>query len=384
MSANPNTAGTQAADSLRRRKSDRRQEAEQRIIPGAMRVPPWEEQRTQYLTRLLFWALGLAYFNLGGAAQTSAWVSLAVFNAVFLLYGAEIAWFMRHAARWLDVRWRWHATMWVDLLAASFAILADPAVISPGFLVYLMVILGNGMRYGLRLFAEAVAGSLLCALLVIGLRLFDYLDAVSVSAVFFLLFFVIIVLYSYSLTANIEKGRRRIEDERDRDHLTGLLNRRALYERAERLLRDPVTGRAPLVILFADLDRFKAVNDNHGHHVGDRVLADIGRLFAESVRGTDLVARYGGDEFLLILRDMDLAEAAVLAGRLQQTLADWSRRENVDLSLSVGLGQYPDHGADLKSVIERVDQAMYRGKLARGGGGGILQVGQAMPAGANP
>jgi diguanylate cyclase (GGDEF)-like protein len=377
-----NAAEEQTADNRRRRKADRRH-TERRVTPNTMRVPPWEEQRTQYLTRLLFCALGIAYFNLGGAAQTSAWVNLTVVNTVLLCYGAEIVWFMRHATRRLDVRWRWHLTMWVDLLAASFAILADPAVISPGFLAYLMVILGNGMRYGLRLFAEAVVGSLMCASLVIGLRLFDYLDAISVSAAFFLLFFVIIVLYSYSLTANIEKGRRRLEAERDRDHLTGLLNRRALYERAERLLCDPVTGRAPLVVLFADLDRFKAVNDNHGHHVGDRVLAEIGRLFAGSVRDTDLVARYGGDEFLLILRDLDLAGAAVLAGRLQQTLADWSRRENVDLSLSVGLGQYPDHGADLKTVIERVDQAMYRSKLARGGGG-ILQVGQVMPVGAAP
>ena len=244
-----------------------------------------------------------------------------------------------------------------------------------------MVILGNGMRYGLRLFAEAVIGSLLCALLVIGLRLFDYLDAVSISAAFFLLFFVIFVLYSYSLTANIEKGRKRLEAERDRDHLTDLLNRRALHERAERLLRDPASGRESLVVLFADLDRFKAVNDNHGHHAGDRVLAEIGRLIACSVRNTDLVARYGGDEFLLILRDMNLVEAGVLAERLQRMLAEWSRRHEIDLSFSIGLGQFPDHGADLKTVIERVDQAMYQCKLARGGGG-ILQVGQAPPAGA--
>ena len=377
-----NTAGESIADSHRRRKADRRREVERRAA-DTVRTPSWEEQRTQYLTRLLFWALGLAYFNLGGATHTSAWVSLAVFNAVFLLYGVEIGWFMRHAARRLDVRWRWHATMWVDLLAASFAVLADPAVISPGFLVYLMVILGNGMRYGLRLFAEAVIGSLVCALLVIGLRLFDYLDAVSVSAVFFLLFFVIFVLYSYSLTANIEKGRKQLETERDRDQLTGLLNRRALHERAGLLLRGSGSGREPLAVLFADLDRFKAVNDNHGHHVGDRVLAEIGRLIAGSVRITDLVARYGGDEFLLVLQDTNLAEAGVLAERLQQTLAEWSRHHDVDLSFSIGLGQFPDHGADLKTVIERVDQAMYQSKLMRGGGG-ILQVGQAVPAGATP
>jgi len=364
--------------STRRRKADGRSGVDRRGAP-VVRVPPWQEQRAQYLTRFLFWALGLAYFNLGGASHTSAWVSLAVFNTVFLLYGVEIACLMHHAARRLEVRWRWHVTMWVDLLAASFAILADPAVISPGFLAYLMVILGNGMRYGLRLFAEAVIGSLTCALLVIGLRLFDYLDAVSVSAVFFLLFFIIIVLYSYSLTANIEKGRTRLEDERDRDHLTGLLNRRALHERAERLLQNPGTGGEPLVVMFADLDRFKAVNDNHGHHVGDRVLAEIGRMLACAVRDSDLVARYGGDEFLLILRDTNLAEADALAERLQQNLNEWSRREDIDLSFSIGLGQFPDHGADLKSVIERVDQAMYRSKLERGRGG-ILQVGQVAPA----
>ena len=365
-------------DSGRRRKADRRNGMERRG-GHAVRVPPWVEQRAQYLTRLLFWALGLAYFNLGGATQTSAWASLMAFNAVFLLYGAEIAFFMRHAARRLEVRWRWHLTMWIDLFAATFAILADPAVLSPGFLVYLMVILGNGMRYGLRLFAEAVIGSLVCALLVIGLRLFDYLDAVSVSAIFFLVFFVIIVLYSYSLTANIEKGRKRLESERDLDHLTGLLNRRALHERAERLLQNTDRGREPLVVMFADLDRFKAVNDNHGHHVGDRVLAEVGRMLACAVRDTDLVARYGGDEFLLILRDTNLAEAGALAERLQHTLAEWSRRQDVDLSFSIGLGQYPDHGADLKTVIERVDQAMYRSKLERGRGG-ILQVSQVASA----
>jgi len=291
-----NAAAEKYRDSVGRRQADRRRGGERRDGHG-VRVPPWEEQRAQYLTRLLFWALGLAYFNLGGALHTRACVSLAAFNTVLLLYGGEIAFFMRHAARRLEVRWRWHVTMWVDMLAASFAILADPAVISPGFLAYLVVIIGNGMRYGLHLFAEAVIGSLTCALLVIGLRLIDYLDAVSVSAAFFLLLFVIIVLYSYSLTATIDKGRKQLETERDLDHLTGLLNRRALHERAE---------------------------------------------------------------------------------RLQQRLSEWSRRENIDLSFSIGMGRFPDHGADLKTVIERVDQAMHRSKLERGHGG-ILQVGQEAP-----
>jgi len=340
----------------------------------------WEDQRVQYLTRLLFWAFGLAYFNLGGAPQPSAWVSIGVVNAVLFAYGAEIVFFMWHAVRRPHVPWRRRLTMWLDLAATSFAVLADPAAISPGFLAYLMVILGNGMRYGMRLFAEAVIGTFVCALIVVGLRLFDYLNAFSVSAAFFLTFFTITVLYSYSLTAQNERGRRKLALERNVDALTGLLNRRALHERAAELLRQPAEGVRPFVVLFADLDRFKAVNDSRGHHVGDRVLADIGDILHRSVREGDLVARYGGDEFILILPDANLDEGVNVAQRLKESVAQWAKRNEIDVSLSMGLGQYPDHGGDLDSVIARVDQAMYRSKLAQGRGGILRVDGAAAPA----
>lgn len=374
-------AGTEAQDYYRRA-ADRRAGQDRRgqfWEDHSARTPTRDEQRAQYFTRLLFWALGLAYFNLGGATHTSEWLSLGLVNTVLFLYGAQIVFFMWHALRRLHAPWRWRLTMWLDLFAASMAILADPAVISPGFLAYLMVILGNGMRYGLRLFAEAVIGSFLCALFVIGLRYLDYLGAFSISAIFFLLFFTIIVLYSYSLTANIEKGKRKLETERNNDHLTGLLNRRALHEQVEGLFKELGQRRETIVVLFADLDRFKAINDTQGHHVGDRVLAEVGRMIVAKARASDLVARYGGDEFILILRETDLAGGALVAQRLQRLLASWSRSNNIDTSFSIGLGQYPDHGDNLAAVIERVDHAMYRSKQAHGRGG-ILQVGQTMMA----
>jgi hypothetical protein len=111
---------------------------------------------------------------------------------------------------------------------------------SPGFLVFLMVILGNGMRYGLALFGEAVIGCLGASILIVWLRLPDYLGMFSVSAIFFLVFFTIIVLYSYSLTAKIERARSKLAHERNVDALTGMLNRRALMERAITFV--PVAG----------------------------------------------------------------------------------------------------------------------------------------------
>lgn len=356
----------------RRRVSDRRVGYDRRRgLRSAefTRTPTREEQRAQHITRYLFWALALVYFNFGEPPRVSMWFNSYVVNVVMLLYGALITMSLLHARHRLYSPLRWRAAMWVDLTATSFAILSDPLVLSPGFLAFLMVILGNGMRYGLRLFAEAVIGSFLCAVLVLGFRLPEYVNALSVSAVFFALFFIIVVLYSYSLTARLELRKQRLEVERNRDELTGLLNRRALFERAAYLFDERGGLRTPLVVLFADLDGFKTVNDTHGHHVGDRVLSDIGAIFGRAVRDSDLAARYGGDEFVVVLPGADVGGGTSVAQRLQSALTDWSRANRIDLSLSIGLGQAPDHGNDLKAVIERVDQAMYRGRVANGRGG---------------
>jgi diguanylate cyclase (GGDEF)-like protein len=361
--------------------SDRRTGFERRRVARVAdlaRAPSWETQRAQFITRYLFWALGLAYFNLGGAPPVSAWAGLTVVNAVLVLYGALVTFFLWHARRALQAPWRWRAAMWVDLATATFAVLADPTVLSPGYLAYIMVILGNGMRYGLAFYAEAVVGSFVLGALALTWQLMNHSGALSFSTIFFLLFGAIIVVYAYSLMAGFEKARRQLEAERSIDVLTGLLNRRALYERAEDLFRALEHGDGRLAVLFADLDRFKSVNDTRGHHAGDRVLADIARMIAAAVRRVDVVARYGGDEFILLLPETDLDRATVVARRLQEGVAGWSREQEIDLSFSIGLAQAPHHGSDLKTLLQRVDQAMYRSKLNRGRGG-ILRVEQALP-----
>lgn len=332
----------------------------------------WEDQRTQYWTRLLFCGLALLYFNFGGEEQVRDWTNLQVVNLIFLVFGIEILFFMRHASRVPHAPWRQRLTMWIDIVMASFAVLADTTISSPGFLVYLMVILGNGMRYGLRLFGEAVIGSLGAVILIVSLRLFDYVDLFSVSAVFFLVFFAIIVIYSYTLTAKIELGRAKLAHERNIDALTGLLNRRALVERSSSLFQSQEDGNS-VVVLFADLDGFKRVNDTHGHHVGDRLLAGVADSIANTVRDEDLVSRYGGDEFLLLLPYATKQCGETVAQRVRQAIDDYAKENGIDFSISIGMGRYPDHGHDLDSVIRSVDQAMYRSKLKHGGGG-ILHV----------
>lgn len=350
-----------------------RQRMEFAAWSGGQRRITWEDQRTQYWTRLLFCALAVMYFNFGGESQVRSWVTISTINIVFAVYGLEILYFMLHARRQPHAPWRQRVTMWVDIAVASFASLADSTLTTPGFLVFLMVILGNGMRYGLRLFGEAVIGCLGAAIVIVWSRLFDYVSIFSVSAVFFLVFFTIIVLYSYSLTAKIERARSRLAHERNVDALTGMLNRRALSERAAQLFQTPEIHGGAATILFADLDGFKAVNDTHGHDVGDRVLQAVAARILENVRDIDLVARYGGDEFVLVLPRTSRAGGDIVAQRIRQSVNEWARDHGIDFNVSIGMGNFPEHGTNLEDIVAAVDKAMYRSKALHGGGG-ILHV----------
>ena len=356
---------TDRHNSKRSGTSNRRREVRSAEFP---RIPAWEEQRAQHLTRFTFCILALLYFNVGEAPRVSRWFSIESIDAVFVFYGALITLSSISARKTLYSPMRWRVTMWVDLVAATCAILADVLVLSPGFLVFLMVILGNGMRYGMRLFAEAVIGSFLCAILVLGVRLPEYINSLTVGAVFSSLFFVIFVLYSYSLTSRLERRKQRLELERNRDELTGLLNRRAFFERGTHIF-DHRGAHQPVAVLFVDLDGFKSVNDTHGHHTGDWVLSEIGRIMSRIVRACDIVARYGGDEFVMVLSAADVEGGTSVARRLQQEVHEWTIKNRIDVSLSIGLGQSPEHGNDLKTILQHVDQAMYQGRVNSGRGG---------------
>src|SRR4030067_612223 len=336
--------------------------------PANLRVVSWDDRRIQFITRYLFWALGLVYFNLGLPVTRSVEFLLAV-NVVHLVYVFLTTVYLLHARRNTLSPLRWRLAMWTDLVGVAFCALADSSMTSPAYLVFLAIILGNGMRYGLRQFGEAALGSFLLVLLVLYLRFTDSMSAQWMAGIFFILFGAIVVLYAYSLMARIERHRNEIAAQSSLDLLTGLLNRRGLEERAAVLFCDVQNRKHPLAVLFADLDGFKSINDALGHHVGDTVLRKVAGLINASIRESDVAARYGGDEFVVIMPDTDLQHARMVAERLQAAVAQWARSGETDLSLSIGIGAAPEHGQDLGVLLERVDGAMYLSKqsLERGG-----------------
>ena len=150
-----------------------------------------------------------------------------------------------------------------------------------------------------------------------------------------------------------------------RDALTGLLNRRAMDEEIEREWQRCLRGRPPFAVLLVDIDGFKGINDSQGHVAGDRVLAHVARLLHRHARTTDAVARIGGDEFLLLLVEVDETVALRSAERIRleverQPLQTGTNPVPATISIGVALLGRADPNAE--AVIARADTALYRAK----------------------
>jgi diguanylate cyclase len=166
----------------------------------------------------------------------------------------------------------------------------------------------------------------------------------------------------------LEEQAQEIDDARREarnDELTGVANRKAFNEKLHLLLDEWRRKRTPFVLVLADLDQFKRVNDSHGHLVGDRVLSAVGRRLKQLVREEDFVGRFGGDEFAILLPHTDLRVAEELAESIRCGTADnvcqIARSGEPSVSLSVGVAAPRDGDTD-ESIIRRADGAMYKAK----------------------
>jgi diguanylate cyclase (GGDEF)-like protein len=149
------------------------------------------------------------------------------------------------------------------------------------------------------------------------------------------------------------------------DPLTGLANRRVFRDRLGKQLVAASGVGAGVGVLYADLDLFKAINDNHGHEIGDRFLQVIAERLQHCARGNDIVARFGGDEFLICVDAVsDLGEVEQVARRMLRVLAEPVRINALEIrpSASMGISFFPEHGQDADTLIVRADEAMYRAK----------------------
>ncbi|MDQ3752868.1 MAG: diguanylate cyclase [Actinomycetota bacterium] len=152
--------------------------------------------------------------------------------------------------------------------------------------------------------------------------------------------------------------RAALEHQAQTDSLTGLYNHRFFHERVRSELSRATRARDSLVVLMLDIDDFKAVNDIHGHSVGDQILVTLAGILAAAVRGSDVVCRIGGEEFAVIMPSCEVGDALGLASRLTQELAERPFGPADRITLSIGIAQGPEAAAHPRELVAFAETAM--------------------------
>jgi diguanylate cyclase (GGDEF)-like protein len=195
---------------------------------------------------------------------------------------------------------------------------------------------------------------------------------------------VLLVAYIVAMfSADIRYGLSRAKLLSETDELTSLLNMRGFSIAANRLFGQALRYNRAASVLMIDSDNLKAVNDNHGHEAGNRLLRQLTRLVQAELRFTDVLARYGGDEFIVLLPETPAKGAMEVANRIRDAIASAPLEQDgkrIGCTVSIGVACHPADGNSLDAIVARADRAMYQAKKA--GRNRVIQFGAEEPSAA--
>jgi two-component system cell cycle response regulator len=151
------------------------------------------------------------------------------------------------------------------------------------------------------------------------------------------------------------------------DGLTGLFNRRYMETHLGTLVDQSAARGKPITVLVLDIDYFKAINDSYGHDAGDDVLREFSLRIRKATRNIDLACRYGGEEFVIVMPETDMAVATAVAERLRRRIATepfaiQKGARHLEVTISIGIAALSGVGDDAATILKRADQALYRAK----------------------
>jgi diguanylate cyclase (GGDEF)-like protein len=328
------------------------------------------ERRLRPVRNLAFGALGVALVAGGHWVGWWTLAPLVVAAAAFMIVGQGVE-ERKRPETGIAVAW----VSSVVLIAVSVSLSGGPK--SPGLPWLAIPIVTLPARFRLRGVLAGFAVTIV-ALLAVGLGV-NY-DAVADNPTSLIFSFALIVAVT-SLSVALMRSDVDHRSEAVIDPLTSMLNRNALTSRVAELTQQARVSRQPVAMIVADVDNFKAVNDEHGHAVGDAVLRDLAYRIRAELRAYDLAYRLGGEEFLILLPGADADDAAEIASRLRAGV-EQATLCGLSVTLSFGVSASREGLFDFDEVFEAADQALYMAKdagrncvrVAPAEGGAAIQV----------
>ena len=266
-----------------------------------------------------------------------------------------------------ESNWKIAIETWVMIAFITWSLMQTGGLESPLVNLYLLVLITTALTLGKAATLLQIA---LIAACYLWLTEASGQDSATLYFAGLAAQFAPMILVAYvttMLASDIRRALGHIKMLSEKDELTGVLNMRAFTSAVDRVSRQSARYNHPYTILMIDSDSLKVVNDEYGHQAGNRLLQLLVQCAQAQLRETDILARYGGDEFIVMLPETTAAGAESLATRLRQRVEAAllaTRERPVTSTVSIGIAAYPEHGASLEAVIERADQAMYASKEA--------------------
>jgi len=187
-----------------------------------------------------------------------------------------------------------------------------------------------------------------------------------IAVLIVMLLIIAVGIYILSLNKKLKASEISLREKATHDPLTGLANRVLFYELARNYLFMATREKQISMVLFLDLDKFKLVNDSHGHDAGDKLLVDVAARLSDCLRSSDILARIGGDEFLIMLTNVaSIPDFELVMNRIVDSMARPFISENgneLNIGCSIGASHFPDQGDNLQRLIKQADIALYQAK----------------------
>jgi len=297
----------------------------------------------------------------GGSDFTRSAIGTALFvYAAFLLGFHYYNFFLREA------RWKVAIESWVMIIFITWVLWFTGGLQSPLLNLYLLPVITSALALG-KLATLLQIGLVTACFILLGGSLVEPVIVVS-RATLPIVQLAPMLLVAYLTTmfsADIRYGLNKAKMLSESDELTELYNMRGFSIVMDRAFSQAVRYSRPLSVLMIDSDNLKVVNDKHGHEAGNELLRHIATGIKTHLRTTDVPARYGGDEFVVLLPDTDAEAARDVAERIRDSIVRRPlelRTDTILTTVSIGIASYPADGHSKEVLLERADQAMYRAK----------------------